>query len=57
MLDQGLLLVVVGVALRLVQEETEEAVGDEGPRFVYHVWSSWRLTMDMVWDKLYWGLG
>jgi hypothetical protein len=35
-LDHGLLFVVVGVVLRLVQDETDEAVGDEGPRFLYH---------------------
>lgn len=35
--DHGLLFVVVGVVLRLVQDETEEAVGDEGPRLLYHV--------------------
>lgn len=38
--DQGLLLVVVGVVLRLVQEDTEEAVGDDGRLLLYHVWSS-----------------
>lgn len=37
MLDHGLLFVVVGVVLRLVQDETDDAVGDDGPRFVYHV--------------------
>lgn len=36
MLDHGLLF-VVGVVLRLVQDETDEAVGDEGPRLLYHV--------------------
>lgn len=40
-LDHGLLFVVVGVARPLVAEETDEAVGDDGPRLlVYHVWSS-----------------
>ena len=53
MLDQGLLLTVVGVALRLVQDEADEAVGDDGPRLVYHVGSSWRLTMEMVCCRLY----
>jgi hypothetical protein len=52
--DHGLLLTVVGVALRLVQDDAEEAVGEDGPRFVYHVGdSSWRLTMDMVCCRLY----
>ena len=37
MFDHGLLFVVVGVVLRLVQEDTDEAVGDEGPRLLYHV--------------------
>lgn len=36
MLDHGLLFVVVGVVLRLVEVDTEEAVGDEGPRLEYH---------------------
>ena len=45
-LDQGL-LEVVGVALRLVVEDTDEAVGDGAPRW-YHVGSSCRFTMDMV---------
>lgn len=49
-------LTPVGVALRLVHEETEEAVGDGGPR-EYHVGSSCRLTMDTVCCKLYCGLG
>jgi hypothetical protein len=35
-LDQGLLFVVVGVVLRLVLVETDEAVGEEVPRFLYH---------------------
>ena len=36
-LDQGLLLVfLVGVMLRLVHDETDEAVGEGGPRFLYH---------------------
>jgi hypothetical protein len=34
--DHGLLFVVVGVVLRLVQDEADEAVGDVGPRLVYH---------------------
>lgn len=46
--DHGFLVFeFVGVALRLAHEETEEAVGEEGPR-VYQLGSSWRLTMDMV---------
>jgi hypothetical protein len=48
-------LELVGVALRLVQDETEEAVGDGGPR-VYHVSPSCRLTMDTVCCRLYCGL-
>lgn len=32
--DHGLLFVVVGVALRLVQDEADEAVGEGGPRFL-----------------------
>lgn len=52
--NQGLfVVVVVGVALRLVQEETEEAVGDGGGRFEYQVGSSCRFTMDMVCCRLY----
>lgn len=50
--DQGLLFVVVGVALRLVDVETEDDVGDDGPR-LYHVGSSCRLTMEIVCDRLY----
>lgn len=46
-LDHGL-LDVVGVALRLVVEETEEAVGEGGPRLKCHVGSPWRLTMEKV---------
>lgn len=54
--NQGLLVFTpVGVALRLVQDETEEAVGDEGPR-VYQVCSSCRLTIDTVCCRLYCGL-
>jgi len=54
--NHGLLVLEpVGVALRLVQDETEEAVGDGGPR-VYHVCSSCRLTMDTVCCRLYCGL-
>lgn len=45
--DHGLLLVVVGVALRLVEVDTEDAVGEEGP-LLYHVGSSWRFTIDIV---------
>jgi hypothetical protein len=37
----------VGVALRLAHEETEEAVGEDGPR-VYQLGSSCRFTIDMV---------
>lgn len=50
MFDHGLLFVVVGVVLRLpvVQDETDEAVGDEGPRLEYHVASSCKLTMEIV---------
>lgn len=50
--DQGLLFMVVGVALRLVEVETEDDVGDEGPR-LYHVGSSCKLTMEIVCDRLY----
>lgn len=57
MLDHGWLCVVVGVVLRLVHEDTEDAVGDEGPRLLYHVASSCRLTMEMVCWRLYWGFG
>jgi hypothetical protein len=46
--DHGLLFVAIGVGLRLAQEETDEAVGDDGPRFAYHVASSCKLTIDMV---------
>jgi hypothetical protein len=53
--DQGLLLVVVGVALRLVDVDTEDAVGEDGPR-LYQVGSSCKLTMDIVCDRLYWAL-
>lgn len=49
--DHGLLFVVVGVVLRLVDVETEEDVG-EGAR-LYQVDSSCRFTMDIVCDKLY----
>lgn len=49
--DHGLLFVVVGVVLRLVEVETEEDVG-EGAR-LYQVDSSCRFTMDTVCDKLY----
>jgi hypothetical protein len=48
MLDHGLLFVAVGVGLRLVQEETEEAVGEDGPRFAYQVASSCKLTIEIV---------
>lgn len=54
-LDQGLLFVVVGVVLRLVEVETEEEVGEEGPR-LYQVGSSCKLTIEIVCDRLYWGL-
>jgi hypothetical protein len=46
--DHGLLFTAVGVEPRLVQDETDEAVGEAGPRFVYHVVSSCKLTMEMV---------
>jgi hypothetical protein len=56
--NQGLLVLApVGVALRLVDPETVEAVGEGGqggPR-VYQVCSSWRLTMDTVCCRLYCG--
>jgi hypothetical protein len=46
--DHGFfVLALVGVALLLVHEETEEAVGEDGPR-VYQLGSSCRFTMDMV---------
>lgn len=46
--NHGLLVLeVVGVALRLVQEETDEAVGDGGPR-LYQFGSSCKFTIDMV---------
>lgn len=51
-LDQGL-FDVVGVLLRLVVEETEEAVGEGGPRVGYQVGSSCRFSMDIVWLRLY----
>ena len=57
MFDHGLLFVVVGVVLRLVQDETDEAVGEEGPRFAYHVASSCKLTIEIVCWRLYWGFG
>lgn len=50
--DQGLLFVVVGVALRLVEVETEDDVGEEGPR-LYQVGSSCKLTIDIVCERLY----
>lgn len=50
--DQGLLFVVVGVALRLVDVDTEEDVGEDGPR-LYQVGSSCKLTIEIVCDKLY----
>lgn len=53
-LDQGLLLVVVGVALRLVDVDTEDDVGEDGPR-LYQVGSSCKFTIDIVCDRLYWG--
>lgn len=34
--DHGLLFVVVGVVLRLVDVDAEEAVGEDGPRLEYH---------------------
>jgi hypothetical protein len=48
MFDHGLLLVAVGVEVRLVLDETDEAVGDDGPRLLYHVASSCKFTMDIV---------
>lgn len=54
--NHGLLVLdEVGVALRLVQDETEEAVGDGGAR-VYQFGSSCRFTIDTVCCRLYWGL-
>jgi hypothetical protein len=55
--DHGLLFVVVGVVLLLVQDETDDAVGDDGPRFEYHVASSCKLTIEIVCCRLYWGFG
>lgn len=57
MLDHGLLLMFVGVVLPLVQDDTDEAVGDEGPRLPYHVASSCKLTIEIVCERLYWGFG
>jgi hypothetical protein len=57
MFDHGLLFTAVGVGLRLVQDDTDEAAGEAGPRFEYHVVSSCRLTMEMVCWRLYWGFG
>jgi hypothetical protein len=54
-LAQGL-FVVVGVVLLLVVEDTDEAVGDGGPRLYHDVGSSCRFTMDMVCWRLYCGL-
>jgi hypothetical protein len=48
MFDHGLLFVAVGVEVRLVLDDTDEAVGDDGPRFVYHVASSCKFTIDIV---------
>jgi hypothetical protein len=45
--DQGL-FEIVGVVLRLLVEDTEEAVGDGGPRLKLHAGSSRRFTMDKV---------
>lgn len=56
-LDHGLLLVVVGVVLLLLYDDTEDAVGEDGPRFVYQLCSSWRFTIEMVWFKPCCGLG
>jgi hypothetical protein len=56
--DHGLLFTAVGVGLRLVHDETDEAVGEDGPRFVYHdAVSSCKLTIEMVCWRLYWGFG
>jgi hypothetical protein len=57
MLDHGLLFTVVGVVLRLVLVETDEAVGDDGLRFGYHGASSCKLTIEMVCWRLYCGFG
>jgi hypothetical protein len=38
---------LVGVAPRLAHDETEEAVGEDGPRG-YQLGSSCRFTIDMV---------
>lgn len=55
--NHGLLVLTpVGVALRLVHEDTDEAVGDGGPR-EYQVGSSCRLSIDTVCCRLYCGLG
>jgi hypothetical protein len=48
MFDHGLLFIAVGVEVRLVLDETDEAVGDDGPRLLYHVASSCKFTMDIV---------
>lgn len=56
-LDHGLLFIFVGVVLRLVQDETDDVAGDEASRLLYHDWSFWRLTMDMVCCRPCWGLG
>jgi len=52
--NQGLFVVgFVGVALRLAQDDTDEAVGDGGPP-EYQLGSSWcRFIMDMVWLRWY----
>lgn len=49
--DHGFFVFVfVGVALRLAEEETDEEVGEDGPR-EYQVGSSCKFTMDMVCDS------
>lgn len=53
MFDHGLLFVAVGVEVRLVLDETDEAVGEDGPLFVYHVASSCKFTIEIVCWRLY----
>jgi hypothetical protein len=57
MFDHGLLFIAVGVGLRLAQDETDEAVGEDGRRLLYHVASSCKLTIEMVCWRLYCGFG
>lgn len=56
--NHGLLVLLLetGVALRLVEEDIEDAVGEGGPREYQLEDSSCKLTMDMVVCKLYCGL-